>query len=123
MERLDQTHDPRWSAANGPSVGPEQVELYNNEIQWNYEMYASYMYTELEYIKNFSWEPKYVFTRYLKVLCIETSSSLGSLLKFEGAAGEIKGPLISWLQMIGALSIQETLAYGFLICEYSARAI
>ena len=46
-------------------------------------------------------EPNLIFKSYLKVLYIETSTSLGSLQKFEGAAGEFKGavgsghPLIS----------------------------
>ena len=34
-----------------------------------------------------------IFKSYLKMFCIETSSSLGSLQKFEGAAGEFKGAL------------------------------
>ena len=36
-----------------------------------------------------------IFKSYLKVLCIETSTSLGSLQEFEGDAGEFKGALRS----------------------------
>ena len=42
-------------------------------------------------IKFFSREPNCIFQSYLTVLCIETCTSLGSLKKFEHAAGEFKG--------------------------------
>ena len=42
-------------------------------------------------IKVFSLKPK--FDSYHKVLCIETSTSLGSLQKFEVATGEFEGAL------------------------------
>ena len=45
----------------------------------------------------FSREPNCIFKRYLKVLCIETSTSLGTLQKFEEAARKIKGALGSQL--------------------------
>ena len=51
--------------------------------------------SELE-IKLFSREPNCILYSFLKVLCIETSTFLGSLQKFEGAAGEFKGALGSW---------------------------
>ena len=38
-------------------------------------------------------EPNCIFKSHLKVLCIETSTSLGYLQKFEGAVGEFKGAL------------------------------
>ena len=44
-------------------------------------------------IKIFSREPNCIFKRHFQVLCIETSTFLGSLQKFEGAAGEFKGAL------------------------------
>ena len=44
-------------------------------------------------IKFFSREPNCIFKSYLKVLCTEISTSLGSLQKFEGAPGEFKGAL------------------------------
>ena len=44
-------------------------------------------------VKFFSREPNCIFKSYLKVLCIEISTALGSLQKFEGAAGEFKGAL------------------------------
>ena len=44
-------------------------------------------------IKFLFWEPYCIFKSYLKVLCIETSTSLGSLQKYEEARGEFKGAL------------------------------
>ena len=44
-------------------------------------------------IKILSREPNCIFSSYLEILCIETSTSLGSLEKFEGAAGEFNGAL------------------------------
>ena len=44
-------------------------------------------------IKIFPREHNCIFKSHLQVLCIETSTFLGSLLKFEGAAGEFKGAL------------------------------
>ena len=41
----------------------------------------------------FSREPNCIFKIYLKVLCIETSTSLGSLQKFEGAQENFLAPL------------------------------
>ena len=41
----------------------------------------------------FSREPNCIFKSYLKVLCMEPSTSLGSLQQFEGGAGEFKGAL------------------------------
>ena len=38
----------------------------------------------------------------LNVFCIENSTSLGSLQKFEGAAGEFKGALSSWHPLISS---------------------
>ena len=52
--------------------------------------------------KFFSREPKCIFQSYLKVLRIETSTTLGSLQKFEGAAGEFKGALCSWHPLISS---------------------
>ena len=46
-------------------------------------------------IKIFSREPNCIFKSHLQVLYIETSTFLGSLQKFEGAAGEFKGALSS----------------------------
>ena len=46
-------------------------------------------------IKIFSREPNCIFRSHLQLLCIETSTFLGSLQKFEGAAGEFKGVLSS----------------------------
>ena len=43
----------------------------------------------------FSWEPKCIFKRYLKMLCIDISTSFSSLQKFEGAAGQFRGALVS----------------------------
>ena len=45
-------------------------------------------------------EPNCIFKSYLKVLCIETSTTFGSLQKFEGAPGEFKGALSSWHPLI-----------------------
>ena len=42
----------------------------------------------------FAREVNSILKCYLKVLCIETSTSLGSLQKFEGAVGEFKGALV-----------------------------
>ena len=42
----------------------------------------------------FAREVNSIFKCYLKVLCIETSISLGSLQNFEGAVGEFKGALV-----------------------------
>ena len=53
-------------------------------------------------IKIFSREPNCIFKKYLKALCIETSSFLGSLQKFEGAAGEFRGALGSWHPLISS---------------------
>ena len=39
----------------------------------------------------FFMEPNCIFKSYLKVLCIETSKTFGSLHNFEGAPGEFKG--------------------------------
>ena len=44
-------------------------------------------------IKILSREANSIILSYIEMLCIETSSSLGSLQKFEGAAGEFKGAL------------------------------
>ena len=44
-------------------------------------------------IKIFSREPNCIFKSHLQMLCIETSTFLGSLQKSEGAAGEFKGAL------------------------------
>ena len=44
-------------------------------------------------IKFFSKEPNFIFKSYLKVLCIEASTSLGSLQEFEGAEREFEGAL------------------------------
>ena len=44
-------------------------------------------------VKCFFREPNCIFKSYLKVVCIETSTSLGSLKKFEGAAGGFNGAL------------------------------
>ena len=68
------------------------------------EMYASsrylfcspvsscdYLYLKLYLLSVFSLEPNCIFNTYLKVLCIETSTSMGSMQKFEGAKGEFKG--------------------------------
>ena len=52
--------------------------------------------------KFFSREPSCIFKCYLEMLCIETSTSLGSLQKFEGAAGEFKGALGSWHPLISS---------------------
>ena len=41
----------------------------------------------------FSREPNCISKSYLKVLCIETNTLVGSLQKFEGAAVEFKGAL------------------------------
>ena len=41
----------------------------------------------------FSGEPNSIFKSYLKVLCIETSTSLGSLHIFDRDVGEFKGVL------------------------------
>ena len=38
-------------------------------------------------------EPNCIFKSHAQVLCIETSTPLGSLQKFEGAAGGFKGAL------------------------------
>ena len=48
--------------------------------------------TRLE-IKIFSREPNCILESHFQMLCIETSTFLGSLQKFEGAAGEFKGAL------------------------------
>ena len=40
-------------------------------------------------IKFFSREPNCIFKSHLQVLCIEISTFLGSLQKFEGAAGDL----------------------------------
>ena len=45
---------------------------------------------EIEY---FSREPNCILKSYLKVLCIESSTSVGSLHKYGGAAVEFKGVL------------------------------
>ena len=42
--------------------------------------------------------PSCIFKSYLKVLCMETSPSLGSLQKLE--AGELKGALSNRLQLL-----------------------
>ena len=47
----------------------------------------------------FSREPNCIFKSYLKVLCIETSTSLGYLRKFEESAEDFKGDLGSQLQL------------------------
>ena len=46
-----------------------------------------------EGLRFFSREPNCIFKSHLQVLCIETSTFLGSLQIFEGAAGEFKGAL------------------------------
>ena len=51
-------------------------------------------------IKPFSREPNCIFKSYLKELCIETSTSLSSLQRFEGAAGKFKGALGSWHPLV-----------------------
>ena len=56
--------------------------------------------------------PNRFFKSYLKVLIIETSTSLGSLQKFEGAAGELKGALSSWLQLISSPAYACQLPYA-----------
>ena len=56
-------------------------------------------------IKLFSREPNCIFKSYLKVLCIENSTYLGSLQKFEGAAEEFKGALGSWHPLISSPEI------------------
>ena len=56
----------------------------------------------LEINLKFSRQPNCIFKSYLKVLYIETSMPLGSLQKFEGAAGEFKGALGSQLQLISS---------------------
>ena len=43
--------------------------------------------------KIFPREPNCIFKSHLQVLCIETSTFLGSLQKFEGAAPEFKGAI------------------------------
>ena len=54
------------------------------------------LFTGLEIIK-ISRKPNCIFKSNLKVLCIEISSSLVSLQKFEGAPGEFKGAsAIKW---------------------------
>ena len=53
-------------------------------------------------IKIFSREPNCIFKSHLQVLCIETSTFLGSLQKFEGAAGEFKGALGCWHSLISS---------------------
>ena len=58
--------------------------------------YFSEIKTGLE-IKIFAKEPNCIFISFIKVLYISQSSSLGSLQKFEGAEGEFKGGLDSWL--------------------------
>ena len=56
-------------------------------------------------IKIFSGEPNCIFKSHLQVLCIETSTFLGSLQKFEGAAGEFKGDLGCWHPLISSPDI------------------
>ena len=46
-----------------------------------------------------------VFKSFFKMLCIETSDSLGSMQKFEGATREFKGALGSQLQPILSLKL------------------
>ena len=47
-------------------------------------------------IKIFFREPNCILKSYQNVLCIETSTFLGTLQKFEGDAAEFKGALGSW---------------------------
>ena len=64
----------------------------------------------------FSRKPNCIFKCYLKVLCIETSTSLGSLQKFEGVAWEFKGALGSQGPLILSRAYCHPL-YSGTLCE------
>ena len=51
-------------------------------------------------------EPNHILKSYLKMLCIEKNTSLGSLLKFVGDAGEFNGALGSWHPLISSLEVR-----------------
>ena len=53
-------------------------------------------------IKIFSREPNCIFISFIKILCISNSTYLGSLQKFEGAAGAFNGALGSWHPLISS---------------------
>ena len=71
------------------------TKVYETSI-WTpcFQIMAKTMFSGL---KVFFREPNCIFKSYLKVLRIETSTSLDSLKKFEGAPGEFKGALGSLL--------------------------
>ena len=75
--------------ATAAAPGEEEREEESEEGK-NFTL-VYFHYTGLE-IKVLSREPNCIFKSYLKVVCIETCTSFGSLLKFEGASGEFKGP-------------------------------
>ena len=77
--------------------------LINNQVQVNNYFVITHSVVLWNRARNsvfFSWEPNCIFKSYPKVLCIGTSTSLGSLQKFEGAPGEFKGALGSWHTLI-----------------------
>ena len=81
-------------------------------LRWFSKILASLCLDAGLEIKIFSREPGCIFESHFQMLCIETSTSLGSLQKFEGAAGEFMGalgsrhPLISSPEMIVALALE-----------------
>ena len=77
----------------------------------------------------FSREPTWVFKTYIQVLSIETSTSLGSLQKFESIAGELKVIIGAQLQLTlspdlrpnSLYSMQQTSPSIYGICEGAAE--
>ena len=70
-------------------------------------------------IKIFSREPNCIFKSHLQVLCIETNIFLGSLQKFEGAAGGFNEALGSQHPLISSpgcvFGMTGSMAYDFQI--------
>ena len=72
------------------------------------------MYAGLEIKLFFSREPNCIFLSYLKVLCMETSTSFGSLQKFEGAPEDFKG---SWQPLISSPGMYTVNRYIYILFE------
>ena len=77
-----------WVGSTGTPQGKKQP----NHLHWK---------GGLE-IKIFSREPNFIFISFIKVLFMSNSTYLGSLQKFEGAAGAFKGSLGSWHPLISS---------------------
>ena len=79
---------PKWKSCFIMENKGNNLTNQNNKIAGLCVRVCAYMCAGLNF---FSREPNCIFKSYLKVLCIETSTSLGSLQKYEGAEGKFKG--------------------------------